>query len=401
MGTPSVKTGPVELSLWTMQLAPFHSEYVLAMLGRFESLNPGTRVKWVDVSWAEMERKVLASLAAGAPPDVVNLNPQFSARLAELGALEDPRAHLRPDEWAGFLPAAWQANHLGGRPFALPWYLSTTVNLVRLDLLRKAGVDPPSNFDDLRQAAHAVRERVDCYAWWAPMDGSLALESLAAMIGPLISADGCRPAFDSEDGQRAFAFQRDLYQQRWTPPAVLTEGHRGAVQQFLAGQVAIVPTGMQFIAQLKHSNPGLHQRLGVTPQLVSGGSKPNIAAMNLAVLRASGHPERAMRLAQFICSAENQLELTRRVPVLPSTRQSYDDPWMSRSTEDPLLDGARLISIRQLHDGKVLVPPLRHYPKLRASFVRQLQLAMTGRISPQQAIDAIARVWVPLLGCKA
>jgi hypothetical protein len=44
---------------------------------------------------------------------------------------------------------------------------------------------------------------------------------------------------------------------------------------------------------------------------------------------------------------------------------------------------------------------MRHYSKLRSSFVRQLQLSMTGRIAAKQALDEIARVWVPLLGCRA
>lgn len=401
LAAPSVGASRIDLTLWTMQLAPFHNDYVQGLLSRFESQRPGVRVKWVDVAWAEMERKALASLAAGTAPDVMNLNPQFSARLAELGALEDPRRHLSGEEIANFLPAAWRANRLSGVPFALPWYLSTTVNLVRLDLLKQAGVDTPGTFDDLPAAARALRRRTERYAWFAPMDGSLALETLAAMNGPLLTADGCRPAFIDDGGRQAFEFLRTLYRERWMPPTVLTEGHRGAVQQFLAGEVAMMPTGMQFISQVHRTNPALHQHLGVTPQWLRAGWRPNIAVMNLAVPRSSRHPHEAMRLAQFIANSENQLELVRRVPLLPSTRESYQDPWFTAPSGDALVDAARAISVRQVFDGDVQVPPMRHYSKLRSSFVRQLQLSMTGRIAAKQALDEIARVWVPLLGCRA
>lgn len=384
-----------------MQLSPFHDDYVKGVLNRFEALHPGVRLKWVDVAWAEIERKVLASLAAGTAPDVVNLNPQFSARLAELGALEDPRQHLLPAEISAFLPAAWQANQLGGVPFALPWYLSTTVQLVRQDLLARAGVQAPSSFEELPAVAQALRQHTQRYAWFAPMDGSLALETLVSMTGTLLSPDGCRPAFESLEGVQAFNFLHRLYRERWMPPTVLTEGHRGAVQQFLAGEVAMMPTGMQFISQVQRTNPQLHPQLRVMPQWLRAGTPPNLAVMNLAVPRASPHPALAMRLAQFLANTENQLALVRRVPVLPSTRDSYEDADFARPSGDPLLDEARRISTQQVFEGAVQVPPLRHYGKLRASFVRQLQLAMTGRSSAQQAVAEISRVWVPLLGCRA
>lgn len=401
VAAPSVGRASASLTLWTMQLSPFHDDYVKGVLNRFEALHPGVRLKWVDVAWAEMERKVLASLAAGTAPDVVNLNPQFSARLAELGALEDPRQHLVPAEISAFLPAAWQANQLGGVPFALPWYLSTTVQLVRQDLLARAGVQAPSSFEELPAVAQALRQHTQRYAWFAPMDGSLALETLVSMTGTLLSPDGCRPAFESPEGVQAFNFLHRLYRERWMPPTVLTEGHRGAVQQFLAGEVAMMPTGMQFISQVQRTNPQLHPQLRVMPQWLRAGTPPNLAVMNLAVPRASPHPALAMRLAQYLANTENQLALVRRVPVLPSTRDSYEDADFTRPSGDPLLDEARRISTQQVFEGAVQVPPLRHYGKLRASFVRQLQLAMTGRSSAQQAVAEISRVWVPLLGCRA
>ena len=184
-------------------------------------------------------------------------------------------------------------------------------------------------------------------------------------------------------------------------PTGTTEGNRGAGHKFLAGEGEMQPTGMQFISQVQRTNPPLHPQLRVMPQWLRAGTPPNLAVMNLAVPRASPHPALAMRLAQFLANTENQLALVRRVPVLPSTRDSYEDADFARPSGDLLLDEARRISTQQVFEGAVQVPPLRHYGKLRASFVRQLQLAMTGRSSAQQAVAEISRVWVPLLGCRA
>jgi putative chitobiose transport system substrate-binding protein len=394
-------TGPRTLVFWTMQLAPFHSDFVHGLIARFEAQHAGVRVRWVDVPWSEMERKVLASLAAGTAPDVVNLNPQFSARLAELGALADPRAHLDAPAIAAYLPSAWSANALAGVPFALPWYLSTTVTLARRDLLERAGQEVPRDFPALLRAAEALRTRTGSYAWFPAMDGSAPLEAMVAMTGSLLSPDRCRPAFEGAPGESVFAFYRELYARRWIPPSVLTEGHRSAVAQFLAGQVAMVSTGMQFIGQLRSGHPALHAQVVAVPQWLAGAARPNIAAMNLAVPQASREPALAFEFARFVTSPASQLELVRRVPLLPSTRASYDDPLFQRPGGDTLLDAARAISVRQVFDGVVQVPPMRRYHKLRTSFVRALHGCMLGRMQPRAAVQEVVREWLPLLGCAA
>ena len=247
----------------------------------------------------------------------------------------------------------------------------------------------------------ALRERTDTSAWFPAMDGSAPLENLVSMAGPLLTPDGCRPGFDSPAGVAAFEFHRELYQRQWILRRVLTEGHRSAVAQFLSGQVAMVATGMQFIGHLRRNNPGLYAQVGVAPQVASARAPPNIAAMNLAVPTASAQPALAFAFAQFVTNADNQLALVRRVPLLPSTRASYDDALFQQPSGDALLDQARAISVRQVFEGAVLVPPLRHYNKLRSSFVRQLQSAMVGRSSAQAAVQEVCRLWTPLLGCRA
>jgi putative chitobiose transport system substrate-binding protein len=393
---------PRQIVFWTMQLSPFHDDFVKGVIQKFEVAHPGAKVKWVDVPWAEMERKALASIAAGTAPDVVNLNPQFAARLAELGALADPRQHLSAAQIDSYLPPAWAANQLAGRPFALPWYLSTTVTLYHRDVLARAGVAVPGNFSELASAAAAIRQRTGGYAWFPALDGAAPMETLVAMQGALLTADGCRPAFEGAAGAAYFAFFRDLYKNQLIPPTVLTEGHRSAVTQFLAGQVAMVATGMQFLAQVRSNNPGLYAQLGVAPQITGQGgvrSKPNIAAMNVAVPTASKEPALAFAFAAFLTNSDNQLALVKRVPLLPSSRASYQDALFTQSSGDTLLDQARAISVKQVFEGVVQVPPLRHYNKLRSSFIRQMQTAMVGRVTPEAATQEITRTWLPLLGC--
>lgn len=392
--------GARTLEFWTMQLSPHLDGYVGGLIRRYEAAHPGVKIKWIDLPWSEMERKVLTAIAAGQAPDVVNLNPQFAAKLAEFGALAEPERHLDAATIAAYLPAAWAGNRLDGRTFALPWYLTTNLTVVHRGLLRQAGVaDVPRTHAELLAAAPKIAA-LGKYAYFPALDGSHPLETLVAMGAPLLDERGC-PGFATERGAAAFGFYRQLYQQRWVPRNVVTEGHRKAVELFTAGEVAMVSTGMQFLGSIRASNPALYAAIDIAPPLSSPGVPPNLAVMNLAVPAASKQPAEAFGFAAFVTRAAHQLEFAKTVPVLPSTLESYRDPFLSTEPASAeLTDRARALSARLAQQGRVLVPPMRAYSKLRNSYAIQLQAQMLGKAAPEAALQKTAGQWAALLGCK-
>ena len=88
-GQPSAtqpQDGTQEVEFWTMQLQPDFLDYFNQLIATYEAENPGTKVRWVDVPWADMQSKILTAVTAGTAPDVVNLNPDFAAQLASRNA---------------------------------------------------------------------------------------------------------------------------------------------------------------------------------------------------------------------------------------------------------------------------------------------------------------------------
>ncbi|WP_228892952.1 ABC transporter substrate-binding protein [Pseudoduganella aquatica] len=390
-----------QVQFWTMQLSPHNDAYIQGVIGAFERSHPGVSIKWIDVPWAEMERKTLAALAARSAPDVVNLNPQFAAKLAEFGALANPEAYLSPEQVQAFLPAVWRANRLDGKTFAMPWYLNTNVTLYNKDMLARSGSALPATMEQLAPAARAIKQRTGSYAYFPALDASTPLEALVAAGNPLLSADGCSPGYTNAGGSRLFETYRMLYQDGLVPRNVVTEGHRKAVEMFLSGEVAMVSTGMQFLGYIKNTNPGIYGQIGVAPQIGSGSAPASIAAMNIAVLESSGAKHAAFAFAQFLTSAANQTEFAKRVPVLPSTTASYSDAFFSAPLGDPLMEAARALSVQQVKTGAVLVPPVRKYSKLRVSYARNLQAVMLGKQTTPQAMRALDKEWRAVLGCGA
>lgn len=392
------------LELWTMQLSPALDDYMAALIADFERRHAGVRVKWVDLPWAETERKLLGAIAARTAPDVVNLNPQFSAKLAEFGALADPEQFLDAANRADYLPAAWEANRWVGRSsspcFALPWYLSANLTIFNHRLLDAAGVTVPASHAELAAVAGPIRQRGQ-YAYFAALDGSTPLETLVAMGAPLLSDDGCRAGFINPAGDAVLAFYDRLYRQGLTPRNVVTEGHRKGVEMFIAGEVAMLSSGMQFLQSIQLGNPGLFADVAVAPPLRSPGTPPGIAAMNLVVPRSSRQPDLAFALARHVSSPAQQLALAKRVPILPSTLASYREPLFAQADPATLLGRARRLSAQAVLAGKVLVPPLRGYSKLRSSFALHLAATMLGKQTRAEALADIDRQWAAVLRCSA
>jgi len=96
----------VRLQFWTLALRPWFDEYVTHQIEGFEAAHPGVEVEWVDVPYDALERKLIASAAAGQAPDVVNMSDMNFARFVSLGAFRDIRADVPGDPDARYLPNA-------------------------------------------------------------------------------------------------------------------------------------------------------------------------------------------------------------------------------------------------------------------------------------------------------
>ena len=75
-----------EVSFWTLQMGDF-APYINEVISKYESEHSQIKIKWVDVPFSEGEKRTLASVMTDNPPDLINLNPDFSALLAQKGTL--------------------------------------------------------------------------------------------------------------------------------------------------------------------------------------------------------------------------------------------------------------------------------------------------------------------------
>jgi putative chitobiose transport system substrate-binding protein len=390
-------TGSAEVEFWTMQLQPQFTDYFNQVITKFEQENPGTKVRWVDVPWADMQSKILTAVSANTAPDVVNLNPDFAAQLAGRNAwlqLDDRISATDKDQ---YLPNIWKASTLEDKSFGIPWYLSTSITVYNKDLLQKAGVSqPPATYEALAQVARQVKDKTGKYAFFTtvvPEDSAELLQSMVQMGVTLLDDQG-NAAFNTPEGKAAFQYWTDLYKQGLLPKEVLTQGHRRAIDLYQAGETALLTTGPQFLKTISTNAPAVAQVSAVAPQMTGQTGKKNVAVMNLVIPRNTDQPDAALKFALFVTNNDNQLTFAKAANVLPSTVAALKDSYFTQIAADaPAIDVARSVSAKQMQDAEILLPAIKDIKELQKIVYDNLQAAMLGEKSVDQAVADAAAEW--------
>jgi putative chitobiose transport system substrate-binding protein len=391
------------LQLWTLQLAPKFNTYMDGVMTAWTSDHPDAPVRWTDLPWGSVERKLLAAVFARTAPDVVNLNPPFAANLASKGGLTDLTPLLPEGAADRYLPSVWTAarDPQAGQ-IAVPWYLTVRLNLVNQGLLQQAGLkQPPQRWKDVPAFARAIRETTGRYALFVtvvPDDSAELLESLVQM-GVTLLDDRQRAAFATPEGRRAFAFWVDLYRQGLLPREVVSQGQSRAVELYQSGALALLAKGPEFLRSIQTNAPQVAAATRAHPPLTGADGTANVALMTLAVPRQSARPREALALALFLTNGPNQARFVQEAPVLPSSLEALAEVRAQLEAASPegsqqaQLREARLLSLATLERARVLVPSSPGIKRLQSIIYTQLQRAMLGQISSDQAVEQAALEW--------
>ena len=392
-----------ELNLWTLQLAPKFNRYFADLMAAWTTVYPEDPVRWTDLPWGSVERKLLAAVYARTAPDLVNLNPPFAANLASKGGLTDLTPLLPSDAAERYLPSVWQAcRDPEAGQIAVPWYLTVRLSLVNRELLDQADISaPPTRWDEIPAFARKIRARTGRYGLFlttVPDDSAEMLETLVQMGVSLLDAER-RAAFNSPAGRWAFQFWTELYQEGLLPREVVSQGQRRAIELFQSGDLAMAATGAEFLRSIQTNAPGVAAVTESHPPVTGADGTANVALMTLAVPRQSTKQALALQLALFLTDATNQARFATEARVLPSSVEalamvrSQLQQEQTRTPQQDQIRQARLLSAITLERARVLVPALPGIKRLQKILYTQLQRAMLGQVTSAEALGAAALEW--------
>jgi putative chitobiose transport system substrate-binding protein len=213
-------------------------------------------------------------------------------------------------------------------------------------------------------------------------------------MGVTLVDDQGKAAFNTPAGKAVFQYWTDLYQNDLLPKEVLTQGHRRAIELFQAGEVALLSTGAEFFPTIETNAPDIAAVTKSAPQISGDTGKKNVAVMNLVIPASSDAPDAALDFALYLTNDANQLAFAKAANVLPSTTAALKDAYFqANDSAAPGVEQARSVSAAQMGQAEVLIPAMDGIKELQAILYDNLQAAMLGQKTVDQAITDAAADW--------
>lgn len=391
------------IEFWTLQLSPAFDDYINGIIADFEIQHPGVRVVWTDVPFEGITQKYLSSIAAGTPPDVINLPADFVAKYARMNILA-PLGTLVSDSILGaFLPSAMEPLRIRSGTYSIPWYLATKITIYNKAEMANAGFSPdsvPKTFGELLElAVRFYRETGRHFFFYNLAVDSYLVQVLASEGIPMVSEDGSRATFYSPEAVQIIEEWVATFRMGALPRESVQSGHRGAIESYQSGSVALFIGAPQFLRIIRENAPDIYRETAVAPSVVGSTGVAELDVMALGISLSSHNLPLAAAFAVHVTNAANQMEFARRVPVYPSIISALNDPFFIE-TDTSLESRARIIGARQLQSARVLKPALSEYPRLQEIFKTYILKACLGTMSVDEALRTAAQKWDAVLAEK-
>jgi len=321
---------PVHITFWhhTYTVA---TDWMKEVIAEYEEQNPNVTIELVEYPHGDYEVALLAAIAAGDPPDIINLLdylfPQYHAN--NLLAPVDPAAFGVADQQGvidEFEYPSLEGMTFDGSVYGVPAEFNTFSVFINGKHLEEIGLDPadpaicPATWDDFNNLASQLEVRDDAgnvermgfnwvwgldLFWYAQQYWSGArqygCEILDADGKAAINSDACVQMFQEtwynliEDGSGG--------------PALATQNPVYAFQDFMDGRQSMVIGGPWATAAWREASPEVYENYVICPhpQLNPEEPKSFIHTYALGVSAGSDEQSESWRFLNFLLSNPGEM----------------------------------------------------------------------------------------------
>lgn len=370
-----------EVILWTLQMNDF-ADYMNGVISEFESQNPDIKIKWIDVPFSEGEKRTLAAVLSDTPPDLINLNPDFSATLAQKGTLyEIPFADA-----AQFNDELIESLTYNGKLYSLPWYATSAVTIYNKDLIKKAGVEVPKTYEEIGEIAPVIKQKTGAYTFLPNITENDTMLKILNKYGA-----SSPEMLDSEKSAHVFEFFKELYRENLIPRESITQTHREALEKYMSEKIVLFQAGANFLNMIKENAPSTYKNTDVAPQITGDLGQNDFSLMNFVIPIRAKHKEEALKFALFLTNEKNQLELAKLTNVIATNKSALKDDFYTRYDEGDLMAKARVLSAKQLSKVQPALKPVKNQKDINNLINAAVQEVLLDKTSTKSALSALSK----------
>jgi multiple sugar transport system substrate-binding protein len=326
--------------------------------------------------------KVLQMGSSKTLPDILMLDNPDLPQLAASGALAPLEQYGFSTE--GFTPSIADLGMLDGTLYAIAPTVNTIALFFNVPMLEKAGIDPPTTWEETREAARALTG-----------DGTygIAFSAIATYEGTfqfmpfMWSNGGDEKDLATPEVAGAAEFWSQLLQDGSASRSVVNWGQGDAMDQFKAGKAAMVVNGPWNIAGLTADTPDLEWDVVTLPVPRSGAESIAPLGGEVWTVPVTGDEEKqrnAAKLLKSFVAPENQLRMGTARSTIPGHAATAEQ---FASEHPDLATFVEQVSTARARTGE-LGP---EWPRTAKAIYTANQEVLVDDTDPAKAFDEAAR----------
>ncbi len=320
-------------------------------------------------------QKVLQQASSKSLPDVLMLDNPDIQQIAETGALaplEDFGISLD-----GFAPGPVSAATYDGKVYGMQPGANTLAIFYNKDVLEKAGVKPPTTWDELKSTAKELTvDKQYGFAFNATAD----YEGAWQFLPPMWTNGGDETALTSPEVAGALQLWKDLVDDGSVSKSVVNWKQADVNDQFIAGKAAMMLNGPWQIPALTKAKINY----GVVPFPVNTAGQTSVAplggeAWTVPLTADEAKMTKAAELVKCMNTDENQVKRAKEGGLVP-TKLALAEQF---KTDVPEISGfVDSVGTARARTGKLGAK----WPETAKTIYTGMQLVLTGQATPEEAM---------------
>ena len=329
-----------KFTFWSIQLNEAYKEKMENIISNFKKTHPDYTFVWVDIPIQEAQKRTLASILSSTPPDLINLNADFSQILVQKNALE----YFSEKDAKDFLPALVNKLRHNGKIFALPYNATSPVTIYNKEIWQECTHQPfIKTYDEL----YFISDRLKVCSGIPSYTANLNENDTLLKILNKYDITNFKTQEEKASLINIYSMFNEMYKKDYMPKDTLTINHREMVEKYMSNQALVIVPGSNFIKIIKSDAPDIYKKSAIAPQLVGKNGKYDVSLMNLIIPKKAQNKKLALEFALLLTNKENQLDLSKTTNVLSVNKYALQDDYFKNCSSD-LEEQARCESAKQL-----------------------------------------------------
>lgn len=336
----------------------------------------GVTIEREAVPGSSLIAKVLQQASSKTLPDVLMLDNPDLQQIAATGALA-PVSDFGLSA-AGYADGIVKASTYKGAVYGLQPVTNTIGLFYNKDILDKAGVQPPTTWDELKAAAKKLTVGNQYgIAFTATADYEGTWQFLPFMW----TNGGDEKDIATPQVAQALQLWVDLIDSGTASRSVVTWGQADVNEQFLAGNAAMMVNGPWQFPVLK-KNPNLHYEVVPIPGPTAGATPVAPLGGETWTIPRTGNPARqakAAKIVECLNTDASQMALGKERTTVP-TKTALDQQFVTQVPE--MAAFTKAVRTARARTGELGAD----WPKAATKIYTAVQKALTGGATPEAAL---------------